>query len=63
VIELDGGASVTTSRTDIHYVVTEYGVANLRGRTLRQRAEVLIGIAHPDFRDNLREQAKDIGLL
>ena len=63
VLELDEGAAVTTSRTDIHYVVTEYGVANLRGKTLRQRAEALIGIAHPDFREELKEQAKKIGLL
>lgn len=52
--ELDQGAAVTTSRTDVHYVVTEYGVANLRGKTLRQRAEALIAISHPAFRDALR---------
>ena len=50
---LDLGAAVTTSRNDVHYVVTEYGVANLRGKTLQQRAEALIAIAHPDFRDSL----------
>lgn len=63
VVELDEGAAVTTSRTDIHYVVTEYGIANLRGKSLRQRAEALIAIAHPDFRDTLKEQAKNVGLL
>jgi 4-hydroxybutyrate CoA-transferase len=51
--ELDCGAAVTTSRTDVHYVVTEYGVAELRGKTLRQRAAALIAIAHPDFREEL----------
>ncbi|MBF0443212.1 MAG: acetyl-CoA hydrolase/transferase family protein [Oligoflexales bacterium] len=54
VRELDRGAAVTTSRNDVHYVVTEYGIACLRGKTLRQRAQELIGIAHPDFRDELR---------
>ncbi len=50
------GAIVTTSRCDVDHVVTEYGVASLRGRTLRQRAEALIAIAHPDFRDALMEE-------
>ncbi len=50
---LSEGAAVTTSRNDVDYVVTEYGVARLRGRTLRQRAEALISIAHPDFREGL----------
>lgn len=54
-LELDRGAGVTTSRTDVHYVVTEYGVAELRGKSLRQRAEALIAIAHPDFRASLRK--------
>jgi acyl-CoA hydrolase len=47
------GAGVVTSRGDIHYVVTEYGVADLWGKNIRQRAEALIGIAHPDFRAEL----------
>lgn len=50
---LDAGAGVVTTRADVHYVVTEYGVASLHGRTLRQRAEALIAIAHPDFRERL----------
>ena len=50
---LDEGAAVTTSRNDIHYVVTEYGIAQLRGKSLRKRAEALIEIAHPDFREEL----------
>jgi 4-hydroxybutyrate CoA-transferase len=55
---LSPGAAVTTSRNDVDYVVTEYGVAKLKGRTLAQRAEALIAIAHPDFRDELKEEYK-----
>jgi 4-hydroxybutyrate CoA-transferase len=50
---LDPGAGVVTSRGTVHYVVTEYGIAYLHGRTIRQRAEALIQIAHPDFRNQL----------
>jgi 4-hydroxybutyrate CoA-transferase len=53
---LEEGAAVTTSRNDVHYVVTEYGVADLRGKTLEQRAQALTAIAHPAFRDALREE-------
>lgn len=52
------GTGVVTSRGDIHYAVTEYGVADLWGRNIRQRAEALIGIAHPDFRAGLMAAAK-----
>jgi len=52
------GAGVTTSRGDVHYVVTEFGIVNLHGRTVRQRAELLIGIAHPSFREELEAFAK-----
>jgi len=51
---LHEGAVVTTSRNDVDYVVTEYGVAWLRGKTVAERAEALIAIAHPDFRDELK---------
>jgi 4-hydroxybutyrate CoA-transferase len=54
--ELDRGAAVTTSRNDVHYIVTEFGAAALRGRTLEQRAEALIAVSHPDFRPALRAQ-------
>ncbi|MDU2064561.1 MAG: acetyl-CoA hydrolase/transferase C-terminal domain-containing protein [Sporomusaceae bacterium] len=50
---IDPGAAVTTSRNDVDYVVTEYGIAALKGKTLRQRAVALISIAHPDFRPSL----------
>ena len=53
---LDEGAAVTTSRNDVDYVVTEYGVAHLKGETLRQRARNLIAVAHPDFQDGLKEE-------
>lgn len=53
---LDEGAAVTTSRTDVDYVVTEYGIAHLRGKTLRDRARALIEIAHPDFRPGLIQE-------
>jgi len=52
---LDPGAGVVTSRGAAHYIVTEYGVAYLHGRSIRQRAEALIQIAHPDFRQQLYE--------
>ena len=51
---LDKGAAVTTSRYDVEYIVTEYGIANLKHRTMRQRALALIDIAHPDFREDLK---------
>ncbi|HTP13854.1 MAG TPA: acetyl-CoA hydrolase/transferase C-terminal domain-containing protein [Bacteroidota bacterium] len=54
---LSPGAGVTTTRGDVHYVVTEYGVANLFGKTVRQRAQELIEIAHPDFRAELEQYA------
>jgi acetyl-CoA hydrolase len=57
------GAGVVTSRGDVHYVVTEHGVADLRGRSLRERAAALIACAHPDFRDELRCAAKKRRLL
>ena len=52
------GTSVTLPRTLADYVITEYGVAKLRGRSLRERAEALVNIAHPDFRAELQDEAK-----
>jgi len=56
---LSEGAGIVTTRGDVHYVVTEYGVANLYGRTVRERTLALISIAHPDFRGELLTAAKD----
>ena len=58
VPQLNPGAGVVTSRGDVHYVVTEYGVAQLFGKTLKERARELIRIAHPKFRDELTKYAK-----
>ncbi len=57
---LERGQAVTTSRYDVDYVVTDYGVAHLRGKTVAQRAEALIAIAAPEFRDQLLAEFKDI---
>lgn len=63
VPQLPAGAGVTTSRGLIHFVATEYGIVDLRGKNLRQRALALIEIAHPDFREALRKEAKDLKLI
>jgi acyl-CoA hydrolase len=60
---LKPGAGAVTSRGDVHYVVTEYGVAYLHGKNIRQRAEALIQIAHPKFRDELTDYARKAKLL
>jgi acyl-CoA hydrolase len=63
VPSLSPGTHVTTSKNDINYVVTEYGVAQLRGKSAKQRALEMMGIAHPDFRAQLKEQATQLKLL
>jgi len=60
---LKQGAGVVTSRADVHYVVTEHGVAHLFGKNLRERAEELIRIAHPKFREELEVAARERKLL
>lgn len=60
---LSPGTHVSTSKNDINYVVSEFGVAQLRGKTARQRTEALIAIAHPDFRGELRDAARRMHLL
>lgn len=57
------GAHVTTGKNDVNYIVTEFGVAQLRGKTAKQRTRELIAIAHPDFRGELREAAKKMNLM
>jgi acyl-CoA hydrolase len=60
---LTSGTHVTTSKNDVNYVVTEFGVAQLRGKSAKQRAQELIAIAHPDFRAELTEGARRLHLL
>jgi len=60
---LTTGAIVTTGKNDVDYIVTEYGIAKLRGRTLSQRAKALISIAHPKFRDELVYAAKKQNIM
>ena len=60
---LNHGAGVVTTRNHVRYVVTEYGVADLYGKTIRQRAAQLINIAHPDFREDLTRQAKELNYI
>jgi acyl-CoA hydrolase len=60
---LPAGSRVTLPRAETDYVVTEHGIAHLKGRSLRDRARLLIGLAHPDFRQELRDQAQSLGLL
>jgi 4-hydroxybutyrate CoA-transferase len=57
---LKQGAGVVTTRNHVRYIVTEYGIADLYGKTIRDRATQLIKIAHPDFRDTLRKQAHEL---
>ncbi|HAS81445.1 MAG TPA: 4-hydroxybutyrate--acetyl-CoA CoA transferase [Verrucomicrobia bacterium] len=63
VPRLPAGAVVTTPRMDVHYLVTEYGMVNLKGCTSRERALAIISIAHPAFRDDLLREAEGMGLF
>jgi len=63
VPHLEEGDSVTTPRGDVHYVVTEYGIAELHGKSIMQRTLALIEIAHPKFRDELLAHAKSLKLI
>jgi acyl-CoA hydrolase len=63
VASLREGAGVVTTRAHVRTVVTEYGVAELFGKSLRERAVALIGIAHPDVRDQLRAEARALHLV
>jgi len=63
VLDLTPGNVVTTPRTDVMFIVTEYGLVNLKGKTVAERAKALIGIAHPEFREELERQAYDHRLI
>lgn len=63
VLNLTPGNIVTTPRSDVMYVVTEYGMVNLKAKSVMDRAKALIGLAHPDFRDELGRQARKAGLI
>jgi acyl-CoA hydrolase len=63
VLDLTPGNIVTTPRSDVMYVVTEYGIVNLKGKSVAERATTLIGIAHPDFREGLERQAHEHRLI
>jgi acyl-CoA hydrolase len=57
------GSPVTVPRHDLDWVVTEYGAVRLRGKPVNQRAELLIGIAHPDHKERLRKEAQEYGII
>jgi acyl-CoA hydrolase len=63
VLDLTPGNIVTTPRSDVMYVVTEYGIANLKGRSVAERARAMIGLAHPDFRADLERAAHEHRLI
>jgi acyl-CoA hydrolase len=63
VLDLTPGNIVTTHRSDVMYIVTEYGMVNLKGKSVPERAKALIGLAHPDFREGLERQAWENRLL
>ncbi len=60
---LKRGAGVVTSRNHVRYIVTEYGVADLYGKSIRRRAEALIGVAHPDFRESMKKEAVELNYM
>jgi acyl-CoA hydrolase len=63
VLNLTPGNIVTTPRTDTMYVVTEYGMVNLKGKSIPDRARAMISLAHPDFREELERQAFENRLI
>ena len=63
VPKLKEGTQITTPRMDVHYLVTEYGTVNLKGKSIRDRAEAIIELAHPNFQQELLDAAKEMGLL
>ena len=63
VLNLTPGNIVTTPRSDMMYVVTEYGMVNLKGKSVPERAKAMISLAHPDFREGLEREAREHGLI
>ncbi len=63
VLDLTPGNVVTTPRSDMMYVVTEFGMVNLKGKSVPERAQALISLAHPDFRERLEREAREHGLI
>lgn len=63
VLDLTPGNVVTTPRSDMMYVVTEYGLVNLKGKSIPERAKAMISLAHPDFREDLEREARTNGLI
>ena len=63
VLNLTPGNIVTVPRSDMMYVVTEYGMVNLKGKSVADRAKALIGLAHPDYREGLEREARENGLI
>jgi acyl-CoA hydrolase len=63
VLDLTPGNVVTTPRSDMMYVVTEFGMANLKGKSVPERAKAMISLGHPDFRDQLEREALEHGLI
>ena len=63
VLSLTSGNVITAPRSDVMYVVTEYGMVNLKGKSIPERAKAMISIAHPDFRDELEREARANGLI
>jgi len=60
---LKQGAGVTTTRADVHYIITEYGIADMFGKSVRERVKALIEIAHPNFREELERYAYEVKFL
>jgi acyl-CoA hydrolase len=63
VLNMTPGNVVTVPRSDMMYVVTEYGMANLKGKSVAERAKAIIAIAHPDYREGLERDARENGLI
>jgi acyl-CoA hydrolase len=63
VLSLTPGNIATDPRSDMMYVVTEFGMVNLKGKSVPERAKAMISIAHPDFRDDLAREARENGLI